>query len=65
MAIPYSHGRASNRSKSYVAASLEGHPKDFAQERIGLVNPDAAHQVAEQHRRVPVEDDPKLLWVLD
>ena len=46
-------------------ASFEGHPEDFAQEGIGLVNPDAAHQIPEQHRRVSVEDDPELLWILD
>ena len=54
--MPYSHGLALGRSRSYVAALLEGDAEQLAECRLGSVRTDAANEVAVQHGRMTVED---------
>ena len=54
--MPYSHGRAVMRVEVEGVAALEGDPEHLADDAVGVVGTEPAHQVPVQHGGVAVED---------
>ena len=53
--MPYSHGRACRPLAVVGGALLEGDAEHLAEQRLGLVDTDAADEIAEHDGRVAVE----------